>query len=142
MTMGLDPGAARERLSCLQMFLQSAELRLIGSEARAEIELNCELTNIARSNCQVRLIPVDIMGRATIGHVEIPRNRPIMRAEISVSRSSFDVFLGNLRPEPARPIALVIALETEIETNGHGDFLVPFPSRVGILDLSWVFPLK
>jgi hypothetical protein len=122
--------------------LQSAELRLIGAEARAEIELSCELTNIARSNCQIRLIPVDIMGRATIGHVEIPLNRPIMRAEISVSRASFEVFLNNLRAEPARPIAIVVALEDEIETNGHGDFLVPYPSRVGILDLSWVFPLK
>ncbi len=40
--MGLDPSASRERLSCLQMFLQSAELRLIGAEARAEIEINCE----------------------------------------------------------------------------------------------------
>jgi hypothetical protein len=52
------------------------------------------------------------------------------------------VFLNNLRAEPARPIAIVVALEDEIETNGHGDFLVPYPSRVGILDLSWVFPLK
>ena len=140
--MALDPGALRERLSCLQMFLQSAELRLIGSEARAELEVNCELTNVARGNCQVRLMPVDIMGRATIGHVEIPSNRPIMRAEIAVSRASFDLFVANLRHDPARPIALVIALETEIETNGHGDFLVPYPSRVGILDLSWNFPLK
>ena len=140
--MGLDPSASRERLSCLQMFWQSAELRLIGAEARPEIELSCELTNIARSNCQIRLIPVDIMGRATIGHVEIPLNRPIMRAEISVSRASFEVFLNNLRAEPARPIAIVVALEDEIETNGHGDFLVPYPSRVGILDISWVFPLK
>lgn len=140
--MGIDPGTLRERLSCLQMFLQSAELRLIGSAARAEIELNCELTNVARGNCQIRLLPVDIMSHSTIGHIEIPSNRPIMRAEISVSRSSFDIFLGNLRPEPARPISIVIALETEIETNGHGDFLVPYPSRVGILDLSWIFPLK
>ncbi|WP_375571204.1 hypothetical protein ABWH93_01115 [Seohaeicola saemankumensis] len=140
--MGLDPSASRERLSCLQMFLQSAELRLIGSEARAELEVNCELSNVARGNCQVRLVPVDIMGRTTIGHVEIPSNRPIMRAEIAVSRTSFEIFLANLRPEPARPVALLIALETEIETNGHGDFLVPYPSRVGVLDLSWNFPLK
>lgn len=140
--MGIDPAASREQLSCLQMFLQSAELRLIGAEARAEIELNCELTNVARGTCQLRLLPVDIMGRTTIGHIEIPSNRPIMRAEVAVSRASFEIFLQNLRAEPARPIALVIALETEIETNGHGDFLVPYPSRVGILDLSWVFPLK
>ena len=59
-----------------------------------------------------------------------------------MSRASFEVFLNNLRAEPARPIAIVVALEDEIETNGHGDFLVPYPSRVGILDLSWVFPLK
>jgi hypothetical protein len=140
--MAIDPAASREQLSCLQMFLQSAELRLIGAEARAEIEMNCELTNVARGTCQVRLLPVDIMGRSTIGHIEIPSNRPIMRAEITVSRASFDTFLRNLRAEFARPIALVIALETEIETNGHGDFLVPYPSRVSILDLSWVFPLK
>jgi hypothetical protein len=100
------------------------------------------LTNVARGNCQIRLLPVDIMGHSTIGHVEIPSNRPIMRAEISVSRASFEIFLGNLRPEPARPISIVIALETEIETNGQGDFLVPYPSRVVILDLSWIFPLK
>lgn len=140
--MGLDPSALRERLSGLQMFLQSAELRLIGSEARPELEMNCELSNVARGNCQVRLLPVDIMGRTTIGHVDISSNRPIMRAEISVSRSSFELFVANLRPEPARPVALVIALETEIETNGHGELLVPFPSRVGVLDLSWNFPLK
>lgn len=140
--MGLDPATSRERLSGLQMFLQSAELRLIGAEARAEIEMNCELTNVARGNCQVRLMPVDIMGRSTIGHLEISGNRPNMRAEIAVSRASFDLFLTNLRAEPARPIALVIALESEIETNGHGDFLVPYRARVGVLDLSWVFPLK
>jgi hypothetical protein len=128
-----DRSAMLERLSCLQMFLQSAELRLIGAAASAEIEMNCELTNIARSNCQIRLIPVDIMMETTIGHIEMPLNRPIMRAKI---------FLSNLRAEPARPIALVLALEDEIETNGHGDFLLPYPTRLGVLDLSWVFPLK
>ena len=137
-----DRSVILERLSCLQMFVQSAELRLLGAEACAEIEMNCELTNIARSNCQIRLIPVDIMREATIGHIEIPLNRPIMRAQIFVSRVSFEIFLSNLRAEPARPIALVLALEDEIETNGHGDFLLPCPMQVGVLDLSWVFPLK
>ncbi|NBQ27849.1 MAG: hypothetical protein EBU18_07770, partial [Rhodobacteraceae bacterium] len=70
--MGLNPSVMRERLSCLQMFLQSAELRLIGAKAHAEIEMNCELTNIARSNCQIRLTPVDIIGQTTVGHIEIP----------------------------------------------------------------------
>ena len=32
-----DRSAMLERLSCLQMFLQSAELRLIGAAASAEI---------------------------------------------------------------------------------------------------------
>ena len=122
--MGLNPSVMRERLSCLQMFLQSAELRLIGAKAHAEIEMNCELTNIARSICQIKLTPVDIIGQTTVGHIEIPTNRPIMRAE------------------PARPIAIVIALEDEIVTNGHGDIFVPYPTRVGVVDLSWVFPLK
>ena len=140
--MEQDRSAMLERLSCLQMFLQSAELRLIGAAASAEIEMNCELTNIARSNCQIRLIPVDIMMETTIGHIEMPLNRPIMRAQIFVSRASFEIFLSNLRAEPARPIALVLALEDEIETNGHGDFLLPYPTRLGVLDLSWVFPLK
>ena len=140
--MGLNPSVMRERLSCLQMFLQSAELRLIGAKAHAEIEMNCELTNIARSNCQIRLTPVDIIGQTTVGHIEIPTNRPIMRAEILVSRTSFEIFLSNLRAETARPIAIVIALENEIVTNGHGDIFVPYPTRVGVVDLSWVFPLK
>lgn len=140
--MAPDTSTSRERLNCLQMFLQSAELRLIGSTARPELELNCELSNVARGTCLIRLLPVDIIGHETIGHVEIPANRPIMRCEIAVTRANFDVFVANLRYEPARPIALVIALQTEIETNSHGDFLVPYPSRVGVLDLSWVFPLK
>ena len=39
--MAPDTSTSRERLNCLQMFLQSAELRLIGSTARPELELNC-----------------------------------------------------------------------------------------------------
>lgn len=133
------PGA--ERAFCLQMFVQSAELRLIGAQMRAELELSCELSNIARGVCNLRLVPVDIAPARQIGHVEIAAGKPQMRAEIQLTAKSFEALLHALRTEPPRPIAVVIALADPLQTSDHGDLLQPSPRRVHILDLSWNVPL-
>lgn len=131
----------REDAACLQMFLQSAELRLMGAGARPELDISCELSNIARGSCSVRILPVDIAAKSRIGHVDIAPDRSLMRAELHLPRTSFDAFTRVLRHEPPRPIALVMALETALQTNAHGDLLSPRPTRVGVLDLSWNIPL-
>ena len=130
-----------EQARWLQMFVQSAELRLLGALARPELELSCELSNIARGVCNLRLVPVDIAPKQRIGHVEIARGKPQMRADIQLSGTSFDAFARVLRHEPPRPIAIVIALEESLRTNDHGDLLAPYPGSIAILDLSWNIPL-
>lgn len=130
-----------EQARWLQMYVQSAELRLLGAQARPELDLSCELSNIARGVCNLRLVPVDIAPKQRIGHVEIAGGKPQMRAEIQLSDTSFAAFERVLRHEPPRPIAIVIALEEPLRTNDHGDLLPPYPSSIAILDLSWNIPL-
>lgn len=130
-----------ERAYCLQMFVQSAELRLLGAAARPELELSCELTNISRGVCNLRIVPVDIAPKQRLGHVDIAAGKPQMRAELRLANQSFDMFMQNLRIEPPRPIALIIALEDTLRTNDHGDLQSPYPTRTHVLDLSWNIPL-
>lgn len=130
-----------EQAYYLQMFVQSAELRLLGVLARPELELSCELSNISRGMCTLRIAAVDIPPKRRIGHVDIAVGKPQMRAELQLASQSFDAFVQNLRTEPPRPIALIVALEDTLRTNDHGDLQSPYPTRTHVLDLSWNIPL-
>jgi len=130
-----------ENAFCLQMFVQSAEVRLLGVLPRPELDLSCELSNIARGTCALRLVPVDIAPRQHIGHVDIAAGKPQMRAEIQLSHKSFETVLHHLRVTPPRPIAIVVALAEPLQTSDHGDLHQPFATRVDVIDLSWNIPL-
>lgn len=130
-----------ENAFCLQMFVQSAEVRLLGALPRPELDLSCELSNIARGSCALRLVPVDIAPKRHIGHVDIAAGKPQMRAEIQLSHKSFEAVVQHLRTAPPRPIAIVIALAEPLQTSDHGDLHQPCAVRVDIVDVSWNIPL-
>jgi hypothetical protein len=124
------------------MFLQSAELRLIGSEVRAELELSCGLSNIARGSCMLRVSPVDLARHGCIGRIDVQVDRPIMRGEIHLSRDSFQTVLENLRREPPRPTAIVVMVAETLDINLHGDLRIDAERSLTVTDISFNVPLQ
>lgn len=126
----------------LQMFLQSAELRLMGLEARPELELSCGLSNIARGACVLRVGPVDVVRPGRIGNIEVQIDRPVMRGEISLPRASFENVLSHLRREPPRPTAVVVMLAESLDINLQGDLRIDAVRHLTVTDISFNVPLQ
>jgi hypothetical protein len=124
------------------MFLQSAELRLIGAEARMELELSCGLSNIARGSCILRLLPADLVPAARLGTIEVQIERPVMRGELHLQRASFETVLLHLRREPPRPTAIVVLLAESLDINVQGDLRISAARHLTVTDISFNVPLQ
>jgi hypothetical protein len=127
--------------NALQMFLQSAELRLIGIDARPELELSCGLITVARGSCVLRLHPVDLVRQGAIGTIDIPLDRPVMRGEVHLPRAGFDRITTLIGPSPPRPLAVVLALRESLEINLQGDLRIDRNLSLTVSDFSLNVPL-
>ncbi|MEZ7812718.1 MAG: hypothetical protein QMC17_07145 [Paracoccaceae bacterium] len=125
----------------LQMFVQSAELRMHGVELQSEIELSCGLINIARGSCAVRIIPVDMVRNGGLGTISVPIERLLMRGELFVSHPIFTQIMEMLRVEPPRPAALVLALREPLHITAKGDLWLEASCVCDVVDMSWNVPL-
>ncbi|MEY2955632.1 MAG: hypothetical protein ACO3BE_00090 [Gemmobacter sp.] len=127
----------------LQMFLQSAEMRLLGTEMRQELDLSCGLSSIARGTCTLRLRPVDVLrGGGPIGQIEILADRPLMRGEITLPRAGFDILARHVAQEPPRPVAVIVALTESLEVNLQGDLRISKTRTLSVADISFNVPLQ
>lgn len=126
----------------LQMFLQSAELRLIGSAANPELDLSCGLSNIARGSCLLRLLPADVLPAGRLGLIEVQIDRPVMRGELHLPRASFEALARELRHHPPRPVAIVLMLAESLDINLQGDLRIEAVRRLTVTDLSVNLPLQ
>ena len=126
----------------LQMFVQSAELRLIGSAGNPELDLSCGLSNIARGTCLLRLLPADLLPTGRLGLVEVQIDRPVMRGELFLPRASFETLALELRHQPPRPVAIVLMLAESLDINLQGDLRIDAPRALTVIDLSVNLPLQ
>ena len=125
----------------LQMFVQSAELRMSGVDLQREIELSCGLINIARGSCSIRISPVDLTRTGNLGTVSIPMERLLMKGELFLARATFNHIQDMLRIEPPRPAALILALRKPLQITAKGDLWLEESCVCDVVDMTWNVPL-
>jgi hypothetical protein len=125
----------------LQMFVQSAELRMSGVDLQREIELSCGLINIARGSCSIRIRPVDLTRTGNLGAISIPMERLLMKGELFLARTTFNYIQDMLRIEPPRPAALILALRKPLQITAKGDLWLEESCVCDVVDMTWNVPL-
>ena len=125
----------------LQMFVQSAELRISGVDLQREIELSCGLINIARGSCSIRISPVDLTRTGNLGTISIPKERLLMKGELFLARTTFNNIQDMLRVEPPRPAALILALRKPLQITAKGDLWLEESCVCDVVDMTWNVPL-
>ena len=125
----------------LQMFVQSAELRMSGVDLQREIELSCGLINIARGSCSIRISPVDLTRTGNLGTISIPMERLLMKGELFLARATFNYIQDMLRIEPPRPAALILALSKPLQITAKGDLWLEESCVCYVVDMTWNVPL-
>ncbi len=125
----------------LQMFVQSAELRMSGVDLQREIELSCGLINIARGSCSIRISPVDLTRTGNLGTISIPMERLLMKGELFLARATFNYIQDMLRIEPPRPAALILALRKPLQITAKGDLWLEESCVCDVVDMTWNVPL-
>ena len=125
----------------LQMFVQSAELRMSGVDLQREIELSCGLINIARGSCSIRISPVDLTRTGNLGTISIPMERLLMKGELFLARTTFNYIQDMLRIEPPRPAALILALRKPLQITAKGDLWLEESCVCDVVDMTWNVPL-
>jgi hypothetical protein len=130
-----------DRSHHVQMFVQSAELRLLSVSDDPQLELHCDLSNIARGSCVISLRSGAVIGTSSIGQLHIPIDRPLMRAQVTLANNRFTQLVDLCRFSHPRPIALVLQLTTPLAISSHGDLRVDQPMDIDVDDMSWAIPL-
>jgi hypothetical protein len=140
-TDGKKDRPALEKISHLQMFVQSAELRIVGVSPRVSLEVSCQLSNIARGTCNLSLRAVDIAPKHVLGHIQVPINRPVMNGDLLITQHVFDLMHSELRHTASRPASIVLALKEEIAVTTLGDLWLETTTQLTVIDLSIILPL-
>lgn len=123
------------------MFVQSAELHIVGIHPQLTLEVSCQLSNIARGSCVLSLHPVDTVPLHTLGQIQVPINRPVMHGELSISRSLLDLLRSELRHTSVRPASILLALDEEIAVTSLGDLWIDKTTTLTVRDMSVILPL-
>ena len=74
-----------QQIRTIHMTVQTAEKRLLGYKAEAELNLSCTLVNIARGNCSVSIYPIADIATPS-GELEIEIRRPVMNLALISSK--------------------------------------------------------
>lgn len=131
-----------ERISNLQMFVQSAELRILGVPPQVTLEVSCQLSNIARGTCNLSFRAVDIIPRQSLGKIHVPINRPVMHGDLLVTSEIFEMLRREIKSTTSRPASIVLALEEQIAVTNLGDLWLEKSIELTVLDLSIILPLS
>ena len=130
-----------ETINIVQVAIQSAEVALIGCNSVPSLVINGSLMNIARGNMVLTLGAIACDHVGAIGLIEIEQNRPMMRAQASVSQDQFTMVLNCLKHHPPRPVTLIIALQKSLTISEKGYLDSKGQKTRMISDLSWSIPI-
>ncbi|EJW21481.1 hypothetical protein IMCC14465_12770 [alpha proteobacterium IMCC14465] len=124
----------------IHMTVQTAEKRLLGYKADAELNLSCTLVNIARGNCAVSIYPIADFATPS-GSLEIEVRRPVMNLAFNLQQASFDKLCDALAQHQPRPVDLIILLDNPLQVTIDGDLSIQEKETHNVRDLSWRIPL-
>ena len=131
-----------ESLNTIQMSLQSAEQHLHHNDGTTQLQLSCALINIARGSCIVVIRPDGKMGQSPFGNIQIPAERPVMQAQISLAPSSFDELTRLLRHPAPRPVTLVLTVVDTLSVSQDGLLFIDDTLDTAVTDIYWILPIK
>ena len=130
-----------QQIRTIHMTVQTAEKRLLGYKAEAELNLSCTLVNIARGNCTVSIYPVADFTTPS-GKLEIEVRRPVMNLAFNLQQTPFDSLTEALSYHQPRPVDLMILLDNVLQVTIDGDLFIQEKEIHEVRDLSWRIPLS
>ena len=130
-----------QQIRTIHMTVQTAEKRLLGYKAEAELNLSCTLVNIARGNCTVSIYPVADFTTPS-GKLEIEVRRPVMNLAFNLQQTPFDRLTEALSYHHPRPVDLMILLDNVLQVTIDGDLFIQEKEIHEVRDLSWRIPLS
>lgn len=130
-----------EKISTLQLSMQSAEAVMVGHDKKPQLVVNGTLMNLARGHIVLNVQTFDFDHVGGIGELEIDDTRPVMQAHLHVSCRQFSILLKLLQGVSPRPPSAVIALKEELLTSPDGYLVLDARRRCLIADVSWSIPI-
>lgn len=130
-----------EKISAVQLSVQSAEAVMVGHDKKPRLLVNGTLINLARGHIVLNVRTFDCDRVGSIGELDIDDTRPVMHAQLHVSRCQFSSLLQLLLGMPPRPPSAVIALKQELFTSPEGYLILDGRQRCLIADVSWSIPI-
>ncbi len=130
-----------QQIRTIHMTVQTAEKRLLGYKAEAELNLSCTLVNIARGNCSVSIYPIADIATPS-GELEIEIRRPVMNLAFKLQQTSFDKLCEALSYHQPRPVDLMILLDSALPVTIDGDLSIQEKEIHEVRDISWRIPLS
>lgn len=130
-----------EKISTIQLSVQSAEAVMVGYDKKPQLVLNGTLMNLARGHIVLNVQAFECEHVGGIGALEIDDTRPVMQAHLHVSYRQFSSLMKLLPSVPPRPPSAVLALKEELSTSSEGYLVLDDRRRYVITDVSWSIPI-
>ncbi len=141
------------QIESIQMSVQTADLSILNKSHIEQLSLSCTLLTIARGKCNVEIkqnyeIPdhdhQETYQQAFLGHIIIPRDRPVMQCEGVMSPNQFraltEKFMGI--SSVGRPITLSLCLDEKLSVSVNGDLYIEKTREISVRYIDFIFPLR
>ena len=141
------------QIDSIQMSVQTADLFIFNKPQNEQLSLSCTLLTIARGKCNVEIklhhdLANDVLQETYqqdfIGHVVIPRDRPLMQCEGVMSPIQFgaltEKFIGIA--SVGRPITLTLCLDDKLSVSVKGDLYIEETRKISVKHIDFIFPLR
>ena len=141
------------QIDSIQMSVQTADLFTLNTLQSEQLSLSCTLLTIARGKCNVEIkqhretadnVHQDIYQQAFLGHVIIPRDRPIMQCEGVMSSEQFRALANKFMgiSSVGRPITLTLFLDDKLSVSVNGDLYIEETREISVKHIDFIFPLR
>ena len=126
----------------LEMLVSKSELNLDINKNIDFLLFSCDLLNIARGRCDLVLKK---NFSASIGHINISIDKPVMEAEINFPEEKFDYILNNINKSlnlnNSKKLKIILFLDKSLAVNNHGVLSIDQNLKINIVNLKLILPI-
>ena len=126
----------------LEMLVSKSELNIDVNKNSDFLLFSCDLLNIARGRCDLILKK---NFSASIGHVSINIDKPVMEGEINFPNEKFDNVLNNINKfsnvNNSKKLKIILFLDKSLAVNNHGMLSIDQNLKINIVDLKIILPI-
>jgi len=129
------------------MSVQTAELRQSGINEAPTLNLSCDLVNIARGQCFLKIEAEKQSGDfdngvTSIGSLTIEIDRPVIQGTATIPKSLYDSLVTRLASAPPPPVSISLTIAQKLAVSLEGDLRINDVTDVVVNNLSVTMPLK